>query len=105
MNTTNKSFGVAAIIIAVLAIFVPVFGPWMSILVAGLAVLATGTGFAMGLAAIILSAINVMMLSPSIWLAASAGHSFGTFLVIVQVVAAGVLFVKNKKEVAVSKTV
>lgn len=93
----NKSLGIAALVIAILAIFVPVLGPWMTLLVAGMAIFATGPGFAMGLAAIILSAINVSMMSPSIWLAAAAGHSFGTFLVIVQVIAAIVLFVRNKK--------
>lgn len=62
--------------------------PWLTLLAGGLAVFSAGAGFALGLAAIILSAINVLMLSPTLWLAAVAGKSFGTFLVIAQIVAA-----------------
>lgn len=93
----NKSLGITAFVIAILAIFIPVLGPWMTLIVAGLAVFSTGAGFAMGMAAILISAINVILLSPTIWLSAAAGKSFGTFLVGVLVVATVVLVFRNKK--------
>jgi hypothetical protein len=67
------------------------------LIVAGLAAFSGGAGFVLGLSAIILSVINVVALSPTIWFAAASGHSFGTFLVVVQVAAAIALFFNNKK--------
>jgi len=65
----QKGFGFAALIIAFVAIFVPLFGPWMTILAAGLAAFAYGPGLPFGVATLILDTINILFLSPSLWVA------------------------------------
>ena len=63
----QKGFGFAALIIAFIAIFIPLAGPWMTILAAGLAVFAYGQGLPFGIATIILDVVNIIFLSPSLW--------------------------------------
>jgi hypothetical protein len=105
----QKSLGIVAIIIAVLSIFIPVAGPYLTIISALCAAFAYGGGFVLGIASIVLNLINVFMLSPSIWLtvaasnyAQSQGRSFlsvGSFLFFVQIGAGAVLYwlhIKNK---------
>ena len=65
----QKGFGFAALIIAFIAIFIPLAGPWMTILAAGLAAFAYGQGLPFGIATIILDAVNIIFLSPSLWVA------------------------------------
>lgn len=103
----QKSLGISALVIAIIAIFIPVLGPWLTILVGGLAAFAYGPGFALGVAAIVINLVNIFVLSPTIWLAmganahlASQGKSamsVGTTLFVAQAIALGVLVYMNKK--------
>jgi hypothetical protein len=105
----QKGFGIAALVIAIIAIFIPLFGPWVTIISALLAALAYGSGFAFGISSIVINLINIFILSPTVWvfagmtsaMEASSGKSFlslGTFLFVVQIVAGVVLFLLNSKK-------
>ena len=106
----QKGLGIAALVIAIVSIFIPLGGPWLTIVAGALAAFAYGSGFALGMAAIIINIVNVFLLSPTVWLAmgvnafaASQGKSImsvGTILFSVQVTAAVVLFVLNSKQKA-----
>lgn len=103
----QKGLGITAIIISVLAIFVPIAGPWMTLLSGSLAAAAYGPGFALGIAAVFVSLLNIWFLSPTIWLnsalgaAASANEqtwfSAGTWLTIFQLAAISVLVFLNSR--------
>jgi hypothetical protein len=65
----NKGMGIAALVIAIVAIFIPVVGPWLTMLAGLLAVFAYGPGLALGIASIVLNVVNVLFMSPSVWIA------------------------------------
>ncbi len=75
----QKGFGFAALIIAFVAIFVPVFGPWITIVAASLAAFSYGQGLSFGIATIIINLVNIIFLSPSVWveqaIIGTGGHS------------------------------
>ncbi len=106
----QKSLGIAALVVAIVAIFVPVLGPWLTVVVGALAAFAYGPGFALGLSAIIINVINIFVLSPTVWLAmganalaASHGKSIlsvGTFLFSAQLIALIILIIANNKKPA-----
>jgi len=64
------SFGIASIIISVLAIFIPVFGIILSGLSGVMAWLSTGRGITFGAAAVIINFLNLFFLSPGYMIAA-----------------------------------
>ena len=83
----QKGFGFAALIIAFIAIFIPLAGPWMTILAAGLAAFAYGQGLPFGIATIVLDTVNIIFLSPSLWVTqailsvgAAESHQHAPFL-------------------------
>lgn len=103
----QKALGIAALVIAIVAIFVPVYGPWVTVLAAGLAAFAFGPGFGLGLAAIILNVCNVIFMSPSIYLQGlgrsmdGEGKSVYTLvfaIVLVQVAAGALLMYLHRKQ-------
>lgn len=73
----SKGVAIAALIFAVVCIFIPVLGAYLTVVVAALAVFAGTRGFALGIASIIVNLINLIFLSPSIMLTAVSAHSFG----------------------------
>lgn len=104
----QKGFGITALVIAILSIFIPVAGPWLTIVAGALGAFAYSLGFPLGLSAIIINLINIFFLSPTIWLvmgvnaaAEANGHhslvSVGTILFIVQAIALGVLVTLHGK--------
>ena len=102
----SKALAIVALILSILCIFIPLYGPWLSIVSAGLAAFAAGPGFGIGLAAVILNIIDVLFLSPSIYLqgagrASSTGNggavSLAVIIVLVQIAAGAFLFVRNRK--------
>ncbi len=72
------ALGITAMIIAIVAIFVPIVGPYLTLLCALLAAFAGGKGLTFGIVAILLSTINIIFLSPSLLItAASVGTAAG----------------------------
>ena len=72
------ALGITAMIIAIVAIFVPIVGPYLTLLCALMAAFAGGRGLTFGIVAILLSTINIIFLSPSLWItAASVGLAAG----------------------------
>ena len=72
------ALGITAMIIAIVAIFVPVVGPYLTLLCALMAAFAGGRGLTFGIVAILLSTINIIFLSPSLLItAASVGTAAG----------------------------
>jgi hypothetical protein len=106
-----KALGLTAMIIAIVSIFIPVMGVYLTFVTAALAAFAAGEGFVFGAVAIGLNAISLLFLSPMLWVADAAQKATGTnegsaaalgaFLVISQIVAFVILFRKNKKLQAV----
>lgn len=104
----QKGFGIAALVLAIVSIFVPVLGPWLTILAGALAAMSYGTGFALGLSAIIINVINIFVLSPTVWLAMAAGAvaasvgkswmSVGTILFVAQAASLVVLVTLHAKK-------
>lgn len=98
----QKGFGIAALVVSIIAFFVPLIGPWITILAGLLAIFAwTGTGFALAIAAVIVDFVNIF-LSPTVWISAAASAlataetgrhfaSIGGILVTLQIVAVIVL--------------
>lgn len=73
------ALGITAMIIAIVAIFVPIVGPYLTLLCALMAAFAGGRGLTFGIVAILLSTINIIFLSPSLWItAATVATAAGT---------------------------
>ena len=66
-----KGFGIAALVISIVAIFVPIIGAFLAGLAGLLAFLSAGAGTSFGLAAVIINIVNIMFLSPSLILGAA----------------------------------
>ncbi len=104
----QKSLGIAALVIAVVSIFIPVLGPWLTIIAGALAAFAYGKGFALGLSAIIINLVNIFALSPTVWLAMGASAmaaeqgksimSVGSVLFVAQAIAIAILILSNKNK-------
>lgn len=100
-----KALGIIAMIFAIISIFVPVVGPYLTILCALLAAFAGGPGLTFGAVAIGVNLLNVSFLSPSLWLMAGAAAAesqesgsdillgMGVMFIGVQIVAAIVLMI------------
>ena len=71
-----KALGLSALIIAIIAVFVPVFGPYLTVLSAFLAAFAAGPGRKFATLGLTLNAVNVIVLSPSVWLGAGLAESY-----------------------------
>ena len=104
----EKGLGIAALVVAIIAMFIPFVGTWLTILVAILAAFAAGEGFGLGIAAIIINGIHIFFFSPLLWAtqgvaslgAASQGEEvvfMPWILVGIQVVALTVLVKMNNK--------
>lgn len=103
----QKALGIAALIVAIVSIFIPVFGPYITIISAILAAFSYGAGFTFGLSAIIINIINVFFLSPTVWIVMAANAvaeaqgrsllSVGIILFSAQAIAAVILFILHKK--------
>jgi hypothetical protein len=103
-----KALGIIAMIFAIVAIFVPVVGPYLTILCALLAAFAAGPGLTFGAVAIGVNILNVTLLSPSLWIMASASEAenagsgsdvilgMGVLFIGVQVIAAITLIIVHK---------
>lgn len=63
----QKSLGIAALAISIIAIFIPFLGTWMTVLVAALAAFAYGPGLSMAIAGIVIDIFHIFFLSPLLW--------------------------------------
>lgn len=70
-----KALGIIAMIFAVIAIFVPVIGPYLTIVCAFMAAFSAGNGLTFGAVAIRVNLINISVLSPSLWITAVAASA------------------------------
>ena len=70
-----KALGIIAMIFAIVAIFVPLVGPYLTIVCALLAAFAAGPGLTFGSVAIGVNILNVAFLSPSLWIMAGAAEA------------------------------
>jgi len=103
-----KALGIIAMIFAVIAIFVPIVGPYLTIVVALFAAFSAGPGLTFGAVAIGINIINVIFLSPSLWATAGlaeAGEAgtgdavlagMGVFFIGTQIIAGVVLIIIHK---------
>lgn len=66
-----KAFGISALVLAIVAIFIPIIGAFLTGVVGILAMIAPQRNLVFGLSAVIISLVNVCFLSPSLILAAS----------------------------------
>jgi hypothetical protein len=99
----SKSFGISALCLSLISIFLPVVGPYITLLSGGLAAFSAGRGFSFGLSAIILNVVNILVLSPSVYMS-SSNVNILSFLTMVQIVAGLVLatitIVRKRRRVA-----
>ncbi len=94
-----KALGITAMILAIVSIFIPVAGPYLTIVCALLAAFSAGQGLTFGIVAILVNLINIAFLSPSLWLTAGiaeaneAGSLAGMGIVFIgtQIVAGAIL--------------
>ncbi|WP_295581504.1 hypothetical protein [uncultured Lamprocystis sp.] len=63
----QKGLGIAALVIAILAMFIPFAGTWLTLLVALLAVFAYGPGLGLGIASLVVNVVHILFLSPLLW--------------------------------------
>lgn len=63
----QKSLGIAALVLSIIAIFIPFLGTWLTVLVAALAAFAYGPGFSLGIAGIVINVFHIFFLSPLLW--------------------------------------
>ena len=64
----KKGLGVAALILAIISIIVPVYGPYLAVISAALAAFAKPHEFGLAIGAIITNFVNILFLSPTTWL-------------------------------------
>lgn len=98
-----KALGITTMIFSIVAIFTPIIGPYLTFVCALLAAFSAGPGVTFGLVAIGINIINIVFLSPTLWVAVglaamsqkSGGGSVfaeaGTMFVGAQIIAAIVL--------------
>ena len=64
-----KALGIIAMIFSIVAIFTPIIGPYLTFVCALLAAFSAGPGVTFGLVAIGINIINIVFLSPTLWVA------------------------------------
>lgn len=72
-----KALGLAALLLSLAMIFVPLAGAYGTAASGLVAALAWGRGFTMGMAAILINLVNVLLLSPILYLNKNAGLEKG----------------------------
>lgn len=96
-----KALGIIAMILAIIAIFIPFLGPYLTVVCALIAAFSAGPGLTFGTVAIGLNLLNLTILSPTIWMMASEGvrgfQLLAIALVGIQVIAGIVLSIVHSK--------
>jgi hypothetical protein len=71
----GKGLGIAALVVSIISIFIPLYGiflGWLALLVVLFAALAGDITFT--IAVVVISVINYIFLSPSLWIVAAGAH-------------------------------
>lgn len=63
----QKGLGIAALVIAIIAMFIPFLGTWLTVLVGLLAAFAYGPGLGLGIASIAINITHIFFFSPLLW--------------------------------------
>ena len=93
-----KATGILALIVAAIACIVPLTGSYMTIVSAVLLAFGANRGLIFSLIAFGLNLVNILLLSPSVWVMfASTAIVMVIFLILIQLVGALVLFFIHKK--------
>lgn len=97
----QKGLGIAALVVAIIAMFVPFLGTWLTLVAGLLAAFAYGPGIGLGIASIILNVVHIFLFSPLLWVsqgvaeigAAHAGEKivFLPWILVAAQIGAGVL--------------
>ena len=103
-----KALGITAMIIAVLSIFIPLGGVYLTIVSALIAAFAAGPGLTFAGVALLINLFNLVFMSPTLWITQASAHSSGhtgpgAFLVAAQIIAAVVLVVLHKTKMKKAK--
>jgi hypothetical protein len=104
----QKGLGIAALVLSILAMFIPFVGTWLTILVGIMAAFAYGPAIGLAIASLILNVVHIFFLSPLLWTTqglASAGAAHAGedivflpwVLIAIQVGAGVLLFVLHSK--------
>lgn len=96
----EKGFGIGALVLAIMATFVPLLGPWLTVVAALFAMFAYGPGFGMAVGALIVNLVNLLFLSPTTWIYLSGETQGSPVIPIIwigaQVIGFIVLWKRNK---------
>lgn len=98
-----KALGITAMIIAIVSMFIPLAGIYLTVVAAILAAFAAGPGITFAGVAIMINFINLVFMSPLLWAAQAGAHiegktGPGMFLVAVQIIAVIVLVFMHKAQ-------
>ena len=100
-----KALGIISMVFAIISIFVPVIGPYLTVVCAFIIAFSAGPGLTFGLVAIGINLLNVIFLSPSLWITAGTSGivessnmlmNMGILFIGAQVIAMIVLFLVHK---------
>lgn len=105
----QKGLGIAALVVAILAMFIPFLGTWLTLVAGLLAAFAYGPGIGLGIASIVLNVFHIFFLSPLLWVsqglaevgAAHAGEQivFLPWVLVAAQIGAGILlFMMHSKQ-------
>ncbi len=75
-----KALGMTAMILATICFFVPVVGPYVTVVAAGLVAFAVREGLTFAAVAIGLNLINLLFFSPSLWTTEGEGVPLGLLI-------------------------
>ena len=103
----QKGLGITALIIAIMSVIIPFYGPFLTVLSGILAAFSYGKGFALGIASLVLNIINIFFMSPSLWMTeysfamareqGGSAPSFAIFILGTQFVSFVFLFFLNSR--------
>lgn len=63
----QKGLGIAALIVAIIAMFVPFVGTWLTVVAGLMAAFAFGPGLGLGIASIVINIVHIFFFSPLLW--------------------------------------
>ncbi len=102
------ALGITAILVALVAVQMPVTGWYVTIIAALLAAFSHGRAWMLGGAAILLNILNLLLMSPFLTMTVKSGFAQGDYipllrlagLLIIQLQAAGVLYLLQRRTMA-----
>ena len=71
----QKGLGIAALVVAIISIFIPFVGTWLTLLAGLLAAFAYGPGIALAIGSIIINIVHLFFFSPLLWVSHGVASS------------------------------